>query len=49
MGLREGPKRKGKDMNLKEAFRFQNKIQAFMDEVQRILDRDVNITSTENI
>ena len=44
-----GPKRKDKDMNLKEAFRFQNKIQVFMDEVQRILDRDVNITKAENI
>ncbi|MBO4819162.1 MAG: hypothetical protein J5528_03380 [Firmicutes bacterium] len=36
-------------MNLKEAFRFQNKIQSFMDEVLRVLDRDVNITSTENV
>ncbi len=27
-------------MNSKEAFRFQNKIQSFMDEAQNILDRD---------
>jgi len=35
-------------MNLKEAFRFQNKLQSFMDEAQGILDRDVNITRVEN-
>lgn len=35
-------------MNLKEAFRYQNKIQAFMDEAQMILDSDRNITKTEN-
>lgn len=27
-------------MNLKEAFRYQNKLQSFMDEAQEILDRD---------
>lgn len=27
-------------MNLKEAFRYQNKLQSFMDETQEILDRD---------
>lgn len=35
-------------MNLKEAFRYQNKIQSFMDEAQSILDRDSNITKVEN-
>ena len=35
-------------MNLKEAFRFQNKIQSFMDEAQGILDRDSNVTKVEN-
>ncbi|MDO4832775.1 MAG: hypothetical protein Q4A45_05160 [Clostridia bacterium] len=35
-------------MNLKEAFRYQNKIQLFMDEVQSILNRDSNITKVEN-
>ncbi len=35
-------------MNLKEAFRFQNKLQAFMDEAQHILSRDANITKVEN-
>ena len=35
-------------MNLKEAFRYQNKIQAFMDEAQSILDRDANVTKVEN-
>ena len=35
-------------MNLKEAFRYQNKIQSFMDEAQSILDRDANVTKVEN-
>lgn len=35
-------------MNLKEAFRYQNKLQALMDEAQHILDRDANITKVEN-
>ena len=33
-----------KKMNLKEAFRYQNKLQSFMDEAQEILDRDSNVT-----
>ena len=35
-------------MNLKEAFRYQNKLQAFMDEAQAILDHNGNITTVEN-
>ena len=35
-------------MNLKEAFRYQNKIQSLMDEVQSILSEDSNITKVEN-
>lgn len=35
-------------MNLKEAFRFQNKLQFFMDTAQMILDRDSNVTKVEN-
>lgn len=35
-------------MNLKEAFRYQNKLQSFMDEAQAILDRDANVTKVEN-
>ena len=35
-------------MNLKEAFRFQNKLGAMMDEAQSILGRDANITKAEN-
>ena len=35
-------------MNLKEAFRYQNKLQAFLDEAQSILDRDANITKVKN-
>ena len=35
-------------MNLKEAFRYQNRLQAFMDEVQSILSDDTNITKVEN-
>jgi hypothetical protein len=35
-------------MNLKEAFRYQNKLQSFMAEAQSILDRDSNVTKVEN-
>ena len=35
-------------MNLKEAFRYQNKLQSFMDEAQSILDRESNITKVES-
>ncbi len=35
-------------MNLKEAFRFQNKLQAFMNEAQAILEDNRNICRTEN-
>ena len=35
-------------MNLKEAFRFQNKLGTLMDEAQSILGRDANITKVEN-
>ena len=35
-------------MNLKEAFRYQNKIQSLMDGVQFILGNDSNITKVEN-
>lgn len=35
-------------MNLKEAFRFQNKLGALMDEAQSILSLDSNITKVEN-
>jgi len=35
-------------MNLKEAFRFQNKLQALMLEAQNILGRDQNITEVRN-
>ena len=35
-------------MNLKEAFRFQNKIQSLMTEAQNILNRDQNVTETKN-
>ena len=34
-------------MNLKEAFRYQNKLQVFMDEAQGILNREENITKVE--
>lgn len=34
-------------MNLKEAFRYQNKLQSLMDEAQRILDSDDNVTKVE--
>ena len=35
-------------MNLKEAFRYQNKLQAIMDEAQSILSCDANVTKVEN-
>ena len=35
-------------MNLKEAFRYQNKLQSFLDEAQSILDHDANVTRVEN-
>lgn len=35
-------------MNLKEAFRYQNKLQALMNEAQYILGREKNITKVEN-
>jgi len=35
-------------MNLKEAFRFQNRLQVFMDEAQNILVRNENVTRIEN-
>ena len=35
-------------MNMKEAFRFQNKIQSLMDEAESILLRDGNVTTTKN-
>ena len=35
-------------MNLKEAFRFQNKIQSLMTEAEVILNRDKNVTRVEN-
>lgn len=35
-------------MNLKEAFRYQNKIQSLMDEATVILERERNVTKVEN-
>ena len=35
-------------MNLKEAFRFQNKLQALLDEAQEILSSERNVTVTES-
>ena len=35
-------------MNLKEAFRFQNKLQSLMEEAQMILGMDANIINVEN-
>ena len=35
-------------MNLKEAFRYQNKLQALLDEAQGILDCDANVTKVAN-
>ena len=34
-------------MNLKEAFRYQNKLQSLMDEAEFILSRDTNVTKVE--
>ena len=34
-------------MNLKEAFRFQNKLQRLMDEGEGILNREKNVTKVE--
>lgn len=34
-------------MNLKEAFRFQNKLQSLLDEATRILSRDSNVTKVQ--
>ena len=35
-------------MNLKEAFRFQNKLQSLMNEADSILSREQNITKVQN-
>ena len=35
-------------MNLKEAFRYQNKLQGFLVEAMEILTRDGNVTRVEN-
>ena len=35
-------------MNLKEAFRYQNKLQSFMEEAVSILDRDNNVTTVKD-
>ena len=35
-------------MNLKEAFRFQNKLQSILEETQRILGREQNVMKVEN-
>ena len=35
-------------MNLKEAFRYQNKLQSQLDEAQGILDCDANVTKVAN-
>ena len=35
-------------MNLKEAFRYQNKLNSFMEEAQEILARESNVTKVEN-
>ena len=35
-------------MNLKEAFRYQNKLQSHMEEAQNILSLDANVTQVEN-
>ena len=34
-------------MNLKEAFQFQNKLQSLIDEVQRVLEDESNITEVK--
>ena len=49
IGAENNLKDRGDDpMNLKEAFRYQNKLQSFLDEAQSILDRDANITKVKN-
>ena len=40
--------KEGNPMNLKEAFRFQNKLQSLMDEAQAILSSTANITKVQN-
>ena len=35
-------------MNLKEAFRYQNKLQRLMEEAENILAREKNVTKVEN-
>lgn len=35
-------------LNMKEAFRFQNKLQKLMSEAEELLSRDANITKTEH-
>ena len=35
-------------MNLKDAFRFQNRLQSFIDEALSILDREQNVTKVKN-
>ena len=35
-------------MNLKEAFRYQNKLQSILEETQRILNRDQNVMQVKN-
>ena len=35
-------------MNLKEAFRFQNKLGTLMEEAERILNNEANITKVES-
>ena len=35
-------------MNLKEAFRYQNKLQRLMEEAQEVLARERNVTKVEN-
>ena len=40
--------KEGNKMNLKEAFRFQNKLQSLMEEAQSILGNEANITRVQN-
>ena len=35
-------------MNMKEAFRFQNKLKTILEEAKFILGQDRNVTKTEN-
>lgn len=41
-------RKEGLKMNLKEAFRYQNKLQALMNEAESILEKDANVTRVEN-